>query len=94
MAKIAVSRTGTATFRVAVGERDGQTTHDVEVSPASQARYGAGVDAARLVAVSFEFLLEREPKESILPTFEIAVIERYFPEFPVEIRQRLSRPGT
>ena len=48
----------------------------------------------------FEFLLAREPKESILPSFEIPVIGRYFPEFEREIRRsfidlpdsRLARP--
>ena len=27
------------------------------------------------------FLLDREPKESILATFDMRVIRRYFPEF-------------
>jgi hypothetical protein len=33
------------------------------------------------VQSSFEFLLEREPPSSILKTFELSVIERYFPEY-------------
>jgi hypothetical protein len=33
----------------------------------------------------FEFLLEREPKESVLGRFDISVIKRYFPEFEHEI---------
>ena len=32
------------------------------------------------------FLLEREPKESILGSFELPVIERYFPDYPTAIR--------
>jgi len=36
---------------------------------------------------SFEFLLEREPKESILPRFNLRVINQYFPEFKEEIRK-------
>jgi hypothetical protein len=35
-----------------------------------------------LVKKSFEFLLKREPKESILKEFDIMVIRKYFPEFP------------
>jgi len=92
MAEIAVSRTGPSTFRVAVVERDGQTTHDVEVTPESIARYAPGSDAARLVTAAFEFLLEREPKESILARFDLTVIERYFPEFPEHMAARLSGP--
>ena len=42
------------------------------------------------LAASFRFLLAREPKESILSRFELPVIERYFPEYPEEIRGRLG----
>jgi len=92
MARIAVSRTGASTFRVAVIDGGGQTTHDVEVTPVAIARYAPGVDAVRLVTAAFEFLLEREPKESILSAFDLTVIERYFPEFPEKIAERLTRP--
>jgi hypothetical protein len=33
--------------------------------------------------------LEREPKESILRSFELTVISRYFPEYEREIARRL-----
>jgi len=39
---------------------------------------------------SFEFLLEREPKESILTRFDLSLISRYFPEYEREIKRRLS----
>jgi hypothetical protein len=42
------------------------------------------------VRVSFGFLLEREPKESILPTFDLTVIGRYFSDFEREITHRRS----
>jgi hypothetical protein len=38
---------------------------------------------------SFEFLLEREPKESILTRLDLSVISRYFPEYEREIKGRL-----
>ncbi len=38
-----------------------------------------------LVRRSFEFLLAREPKESILREFELPVIQRYFPEYENEM---------
>ncbi|MEA1965406.1 MAG: hypothetical protein U9O41_09860 [Candidatus Aerophobetes bacterium] len=45
------------------------------------------VTKERLIKKSFEFLLERESKESILPKFNLRVINRYFPEFDKEIRK-------
>ena len=36
------------------------------------------------------FLLEREPKESILSRFDLPIISRYFPEYEEEIGERLG----
>jgi hypothetical protein len=47
-------------------------------------------DIDRLVRETFAFLLEREPRSSILARFDLPVVERYFPEYPSEIRRRLS----
>ena len=44
----------------------------------------------RLVRESFEFLLEREPANAIRPEFALEEIAGYFPEYPDEIRRRLS----
>jgi hypothetical protein len=40
----------------------------------------------------FRFLLDHEPKESILERFDVTVISRYFPEFERELPRYLSRP--
>ena len=45
-------------------------------------------DPTALVRRSFEFLLAREPKESILRSFGLSTIVRYFPEYEREIRRR------
>ena len=90
MAEIRVTRTGETTFRVEVKEGPGSTVHEVTARSADLRRYGGERDAERLVEASFEFLLEREPKESILRSFELPVIESYFPEYPREIRKRLE----
>lgn len=45
-------------------------------------------DQLSLVGASFEFLLEREEAASILPSFDLTVIERYFPEGREEMRRR------
>jgi hypothetical protein len=42
-----------------------------------------------LVRRSFEFLLEREPPESILRRFDLAVIQRYFPEYDRQFQRPL-----
>ena len=47
-------------------------------------------DIDRLVHETFAFLLEREPRSSILARFDLPVVERYFPEYPAEMRRRLS----
>ena len=76
---------------VVVGTAAAATEHHVDVSAAELERLAPGAsDPAKLVVESFWFLLEREPKETILRTFAIEVIERYFPEYPTEIRRRLG----
>jgi hypothetical protein len=40
------------------------------------------------VVRAFEFLLERESKESILGSFGLSVIGRYFPDFEREMLAR------
>jgi hypothetical protein len=65
------------------GER---SEHSVSVTGADLARWGRG-DVVELVSRSFAFLLEREPPSSILPRFELSVIQRYFPEYDREIRR-------
>jgi hypothetical protein len=61
------------------------TRHFVEVSTAELDRWGRGRSAEDLVRESFRFLLEREPKESILPEFTLSVITRYFPDYETAI---------
>jgi hypothetical protein len=82
MPAITVARTSDTTCRVTVAEPGGQTTHDVTVTADDVARYAPGASPEDLVKASFAFLLEREPKESILSRFALPEIERYFPEYP------------
>jgi hypothetical protein len=87
---ITVLRVSDTSFRVTVVDGDGQTVHDVTATPADIARYAPGVDAERLLTASFEFMLQREPKESILRRFDLPLIERYFPDYPVTIRRAVA----
>ena len=67
------------------------TEHTVRVTASDMARLAPNAtEPSDLIRRSFEFLLEREPKESILGRFELPVIERYFPEYPAEIAGRLG----
>jgi len=73
--------------RVTVAEGGGKTVHTVTVDRAYRDKL-AGPEGAveSLVRRSFEFLLAREPKESILRSFNLQVISRYFPEYEKEMR--------
>ncbi|MFH0951688.1 MAG: hypothetical protein V1838_00675 [Patescibacteria group bacterium] len=42
---------------------------------------GGKTEPTELIKRSFLFLLEREPKESILSSFNLRVISQYFPEY-------------
>ena len=75
-------------FFVTVDEGTSSTTHVVTVWPSDVERYAPGIDPEDLIEASFEFLLQREAKESILRTFELPVIERYFPDYPAAMRSR------
>ena len=90
MAKIHVTPVGDDVYRVRVKEENGSSEHQVTATVAHLEAYGAGADSKTVIEESFRFLLEREPKESILSRFELPVIERYFPEYPQEIHRRLA----
>lgn len=67
------------------------TEHSVTVTPEYWRKLTGGrVPAEILVEKSFEFLLERETNTSILRTFDLPVIQRYFPEYERTIGERLS----
>lgn len=75
--------------RVIVADARSRTEHRVRVTQADLDRLAPGsADPTELVRRSFVFLLEREPKESILRTFDLPVIGRYFPEYEATIRRR------
>lgn len=89
--KIEIERPGENQFRVRVTDAGSETSHLVTVKPEDYLRLTGGkVDAAELVRRSFEFLLENEPKESILRQFDLTVIAKYFPDYDREIRRRLT----
>lgn len=75
--------------QVTVSESGSHSEHEVSVGRDELERLAPGSgDPDALVEASFAYLLEREPKESILGSFSISDIERYFPGFGQEIRTR------
>jgi hypothetical protein len=68
------------------------TEHRVTVDRADLDRLDPGAaDPERLVLAAFGFLLEREPSSSILRSFDLEVIGRYFPGWEADVRGRLAR---
>ena len=77
-------------FQVTVREGKSQTQHRVTLDKADYERLTGGrASPEDLVSESFRFLLEREAKESILRSFDLIIIGRYFPEYERQIKGRL-----
>ncbi|MCH7519123.1 MAG: hypothetical protein IH964_08860 [Candidatus Dadabacteria bacterium] len=73
-------------YRVEVIEEDSKTTHKVELNRDDYQNFTDGkITPEELVKCSFEYLLDREPKESILSSFNVSVISHYFPEYARDI---------
>jgi hypothetical protein len=66
------------------------SSHEVRVRAADLRRLArSSADPTQLVERSFEFLLEREPPQSILRSFDLMEIARYFPDYEATITGRL-----
>jgi len=80
--------------QVSVTEKGSSTRHRVTLKRHDYERLSQGrCSPEECIRTSFEFLLEREPKESILREFDLTVIGRYFPEYEAELARRLSNIG-
>ena len=87
---ITVKKIDNRTFDVTVAGRT-TTTHRVTVDSAYHEKLTDGhMSTEKLVEKSFEFLLQRESNTSILRTFELPVIGRYFPEYETTIRTMIK----
>ena len=64
------------------------TTHTVTVTDQSLTDLtDDNVKKTQLLEFSFNFLLDREPNTSILSSFDINVISKYFPDYIDEVRR-------
>ena len=74
-------------FEVTVAKTS-TTTHTVTVTDQSLSDLSdSNVTKTQLLEFSFRFLLEREPNTSILSSFDINVISRYFSDYKDEVRR-------
>ena len=64
------------------------TTHEVTVTNQSLSDLtDQSVTKTQLLEFSFKFLLDKEPNTSILKSFDISVIEQYFPEYLDDLKR-------
>jgi len=68
-------------YHVEIREGETATEHDVTLSRGDFDRLAGDRTPESFIRDCFAFLLGREPKESILRSFDVSVIGRYFPEF-------------
>ena len=74
-------------FKVTVAETS-TTTHTVTVTDQSlNDLTDNNVMKTQLLKFSFNFLLDREPNTTILLSFDINVISRYFSDYKDEVRR-------
>ena len=90
-AEIIVQSANETRFEITVREGASETRHIVTGEPDYARKLAREKESMEdLVRRSFEFLLEHEPKESILGRFDLSVIGRYFPNFEREIKRTIS----
>ena len=78
-------------FVVVVREKETQSQHLVTLDDAYYQFLTQGKTPKEdLIRKSFQFLLERESKESILRTFNLQIIKRYFPEYEEEMSSLIA----
>ena len=75
---------------VTLGSDAAATTHAVSVDREVLEDLAPGATPEELVRVSFVFLLEREPRESIMREFELPIIGRFFGDYRDEMLRRLA----
>lgn len=81
-------------FAVVIETRGRESRHRVSMSQASYQKYTGGtVSPTECVRAAFRFLLERESPDQILSSFDINVIQMYFPNFERDFPNYLGQGG-
>ena len=77
-------------FSVAVSDSAGKTQHRVTLTEETYQKLTEGkVTPTACVEAAFRFLIEREAKSDILPSFDINIIHLYFANFEREFSNYL-----
>ncbi len=83
-----LSENGSSVFRIDVKDIQGESSHEVTLSRETYDRLTDSKFAPETcVEACFRFLLDREPKESILSSFDVDRIAHYFPDFESTLPQ-------
>ncbi|MDZ7724345.1 MAG: hypothetical protein U5R06_16450 [candidate division KSB1 bacterium] len=78
-------------FQVTIQENSSQSKHTVHLNDDVYQRLtNEKIARDELIRLSFEFLLNREPKESILSEFNLTLISTYFPDYEQDIRKTIA----
>ena len=84
---VSIKKLSDDVFEVTVAKTS-TTTHTVTVTDQSLTDLAENtVTKTQLLEFSFKFLLDKEPNTSILKSFDISVIEQYFPEYLDDLRR-------
>ena len=84
---ISIKQLNDDVFEITVADTS-TTTHTVTVTDQSLSDFALNnVTKTQLLKFSFRFLLERETNTSILSSFDINVISRYFSDYRDEVRR-------
>tara|TARA_Y100000310_G_C20668737_1_gene809081 strand:- start:2383 stop:2649 length:267 start_codon:yes stop_codon:yes gene_type:complete len=87
---IKINKIDDNTFSVKIIEKNGSTGHVVSLDEEYYHELVEGkISKEELIKKSFEFLLEREPKESILSKFNLKIISSYFPKYVNTVRLKI-----
>lgn len=78
-------------FEVVVTEGGGESRHQVSMGRDTCERLSGAHSPEQCIEAAFRFLLDREPKESIMGRFDVTVISRYFPEFEQRLPDYLAK---
>lgn len=84
---IEVKKVNEQEFLVSIEEKGSESQHTVYLDEEYYQKLTDGKTSKKeLIKKSFEFLLDRESKESILSEFNLRIIRNYFPEYEEKIK--------
>lgn len=89
MAEIDVQRLDSERYGVTIMEGDSKSVHEVTATAKQVDLLCPDCEPEKVVEASIRFLLDHEPKESIMNQFDLDVIASFFPDYPTAIHDYL-----